>query len=265
MFDIKKIMLCVLLLPVALCSTEIVEYKPEYKEAIVKIALQDKSKMFVDFRFANKVGCGLAVLGMATGALGRQFSNSIVRNILYIGAAVYGLTGIRMILDNTFDLSKTKKDMIEKSLQDPLKKTYVILDDKSIVSGFIITHKSKEQSIEALRKRCEDAGRPLAVDNAALKKFQPTLKETEEKCQEFLMVEAIGVSRDHRRKGYAQLLMEHAIERSHKILLPYISLNVAWHNKPARAFYEKLGFLVSEEQEPVMSLMGVIQYRKLLS
>ena len=52
----------------------------------------------------------------------------------------------------------------------------------------------------------------------------------------------LGISKDHKRKGYGLLLAQKALEAIKKEKPDYVMLAVKVANKPARALYEKLGF-----------------------
>lgn len=53
----------------------------------------------------------------------------------------------------------------------------------------------------------------------------------------------LGINKEHRRKGYAQLLSEHAIESCKKDGASVIQLQTKVENTAARTLYEKLGFI----------------------
>jgi len=52
----------------------------------------------------------------------------------------------------------------------------------------------------------------------------------------------IGISKEHQRKGYGRLLMQHMIQKSWMANVPNITLEVRVSNHPAMALYESLGF-----------------------
>ena len=64
----------------------------------------------------------------------------------------------------------------------------------------------------------------------------PILNET------VAMLHLLGVSNNHKRRGYGSLLAHKALEAIKKEKPAYVMLTVQSKNKPAVALYEKLGF-----------------------
>ncbi|MFT6765154.1 MAG: ribosomal protein S18 acetylase RimI-like enzyme [Alteromonas naphthalenivorans] len=264
MFNIKKINLCaLLLLPVSLFTVSIVEYKPEYKDAVIEISLQNKDTLFSDSGLEKKVSYAFAGLGVATGLVGRQFSNSIVRNAFYVGAAGYALVSGVIRLDSAFDFSKKKERMVEAMLQDDSKNKSILVDSQDKVIGFVVTYKDKESTLEDIRKKYAFSNE--RVDAATLRQAFPDAKETEEECKEYSKIECLAIDKDQRRKGFGKLLMNSGIHKAQEENASWAELDVASHNKSAIALYEKIGFTRSEVQPNGFGLLGIVQYRKALS
>jgi len=87
----KLILFFSFLLPISLFPVKIVDYKPEHKEAVTKIVFQNPRQLFIDSNFVDRVGCLFAGYGLVMGLMGRQASNNIRRNVLYVAAAGYTL------------------------------------------------------------------------------------------------------------------------------------------------------------------------------
>lgn len=253
------------LLPISLFSIQIVDYKPKYKKAVTRIVFQDPNKMFADSAFLNRIGFLLSGYGLAVGLVGRQVSNNIGRKAIYGVATGYALASGYVLLDNAFDFSNRKKKELEKLLNDSQKKKSVLLGDKGNVIGIIGTFISREQSIEALRRRCEEAGKPMTLTDEQCKQFLPAFKTTEAECKKVLMIEWVAVSRDYRGKGYGTLLINDSIDSAKKESVSYADLNVANSNKGAKKLYEKLGFVLMDPQSAIFKIMGVSQFRKPLN
>ena len=260
----KSSFLFSLLLPISLFSIQIVDYKPEYKDAVTKIVFQDPNKLFADSVFFNRIGYLFAGFGLVSGLVGTQISNNIGRKSLYGVAAGYVLASGYVLLDNTFDFSSRKKNELEKILNDAQKKKSVLLDDEGNVIGFRETFIGKEKSIEALRKKCEEVGKPMTLTDEQCKQFFPAFKVTEAECKKILMIESVAVSRVCRGKGYGALLINDSIESAKKEGVSYADLNVANNNKGAKKLYEKLGFVLIDQQPMAFRIMGVFQLRKSL-
>ena len=266
MFKFKKIsLLLFLVVPISIFSGSIVDYNPEHKDAIVKIAFQDPNQLFVDSNIFNKVGYSLVAFGLATGLVGSQVSNTFGRSVLYAGAMSWGVLCGFILLDNKFDFTQRKNGEIEKFLQDPLKKKNILVDNKGNVIGFSVTFIAQESSIEKIKKAAKDEGHPMTLSDDQLKAMLPSLKVTNAECKKFLKIECLAVSRDYRGKGYGTQLIRSSINNAkNNNDLSWVELDVANNNTGAKRLYERLEFVATDSQPIAFGLLGVTQLRKSL-
>jgi ribosomal protein S18 acetylase RimI-like enzyme len=114
-----------------------------------------------------------------------------------------------------------------------------------------------------MQKQFASVGMPSFPDEQLLIMF-PHLKKTNDDCAEYIELECLAVSKDFRRKGYARMLIKHAIETAHEMYpeVKQIRLNVNAINEEAIALYESEGFVKSEVQPAQFIALEVIQYEK---
>jgi ribosomal-protein-alanine N-acetyltransferase len=62
------------------------------------------------------------------------------------------------------------------------------------------------------------------------------------KIKDEILINNIAVHRDFRRRGVAEAMLQDVLASAHREGVVFASLEVRSSNKPARIFYEKLGF-----------------------
>jgi ribosomal protein S18 acetylase RimI-like enzyme len=82
----------------------------------------------------------------------------------------------------------------------------------------------------------------ITEDNELVSLLFKDLKETS------LYITNLYTDKNHRRKGYAEILIKKIIKHSRETLkINYLSLSVIEENKPAIALYDKLKFYVNKD------------------
>ena len=157
-------------------------------------------------------------------------------------------------------MSEGRKEM-EAILNETLKVKKVLIDSGKVV-GFIEFFKTKEMSLESLKRKMESKGLPF--DEKQVSTVMPHLKKTDAECEEFIEIESIVVGKNSRGKGYGRALLKDA-EDTIKQLWPtikIIQLNVNEQNPVARKLYESEEFAVSSNQPAHLVMMKVVEYTK---
>jgi len=156
-----------------------------------------------------------------------------------------------------------KKEMLA-ACDEPLKYKKMLLDDAGNVLGFVVFFKSREPSLESVKRMLEKQMGNIPFTDEQLLAQKPDLKLTDAECAEFIILESLIVTRDVRGKGYGRMLFKCAIDEAQQKWpeLTVIKLNVSESNTVACKLYESEGFVVSEDQP--LKMMGVVQYEKQL-
>lgn len=155
---------------------------------------------------------------------------------------------------------KTIEAVLANALQ--VKKTLI---HNGIVIGFVEFYRTREQSLESIKKMMELQGLPF--DENQLLAAMPYLKKIDAECEEFALIECIVVSKEHQGKGNGKTLIRFCLEEIKKLWphLKQVRLDVNTFNTVARKLYESQGFVVSAIQPSHLSIMDVVQYEKELN
>ena len=154
-----------------------------------------------------------------------------------------------------------KQEMLA-TCDEPLKYKKILLDDTGNEIGFVVFFKSREPSLESIKRALEQQMGSVPFTDEQLLAQKPDLKLTDAECAEFIMLESLAVGRDARGKGYGRMLTQHAIQGAQQKWpeLTVIKLKVNESNTVACKLYESEGFVASEIQQ--LAFMGVVQYEK---
>ena len=154
---------------------------------------------------------------------------------------------------------ETNRQTMEGIFADPLRVKRVMVESGRVV-GFSEFFKTKEQSLESLKKQMNLA----PEQEAQIVAMMPNLKKTDAECETFVLLECLAVSRDSRRRGYARALLNDSIEHIKQKwpMVTRVQLNVNAANENARRLYESEGFTVSAIQPPHLVMMEDVQYEK---
>jgi ribosomal protein S18 acetylase RimI-like enzyme len=155
-------------------------------------------------------------------------------------------------------VEENKKGM-EAIFADPLRVKRVMIESGR-VAGFVEFFKTKEQSLESLKRQMNLS----PEQEAQIVAMMPNLKKTDAECETFVLLECLAVSRDFRRRGYARALVNDSIEQIKQKwpMATRVQLNVNAANENARKLYESEGFILSAVQPPHLVMMGDVQYEK---
>ena len=155
-------------------------------------------------------------------------------------------------------IEENRKGM-EAILADPLKVKKVMIESGK-VAGFVELFKTKEQSLEELKRQMNLTPEQEVQVAAAL----AHLKKTDAECETFALIECLAVSRDFRRRGYARALLSDSIAciKQKWPMVKRVELNVNIANENARKLYESEGFTLSVIQPPHLVMMEDVQYEK---
>ena len=158
-----------------------------------------------------------------------------------------------------FELANRK--LMEAILEDQLRIKKVLIDSGRVI-GFIEFYKSREQSLESLKRVFESQG--LTWDENQILKTMPHLKRTDAECEPFAKIGSLAVSKNYRGKGHGRALVRSSIDSIKHLCstITQVQLDVNANNKAARKLYESEGFIESSVQPPRLVLMDAIQYEK---
>jgi len=157
--------------------------------------------------------------------------------------------------------AETKKEFAA-NCDNPLACKKVLLDANGSVIAFVVFYRTHDSSLETFRRKNPEA----TFTDEQLLTANPTLKRTDAECENYILLEGIAVSQEHRGKGYGHMLIKVALEES-KLKWPevdVIHLHVNANNSVARGLYASTGFVVSKEQPQLMVMIKAVQYEKSL-
>ncbi len=207
-------------------KTVIINYEPSHEEAVIAMSYEDSLLFFIGSALVDK------------GQISKQEFEEL------------NLPGMKELLA---DSAKVKR---------------VIVDSEKVV-GYSSFYKTLEPSIEATMKQLEEylTAQGAAVTpemEAAVIAQNPHMKRTIAECKPIVLIEAVVVSGEFRRKGHAKALLNDAIHyiQANWPEVEYVILNVNAANEGARKLYEMQGFKVSEKQAAFLKAIEAIQYEK---
>ena len=155
--------------------------------------------------------------------------------------------------------SENRKGM-ETILNDSLRIKKVLIDSGKVI-GFIEFFKSREMSLESLKRQMESQGLPF--DETQILAELPHLKKTDAECDQLVVIECLAIDKNYRGKGYSRTLVRDVESTMMQLwpIIKIIQLNVNEQNQIARKLYESEGFEVSSNQ---LAALKVVQYAKKL-
>lgn len=159
---------------------------------------------------------------------------------------------------------EANKQMILASCDDASRCKRILIDDAQNVLGFVMYFKSREPSLESIKRALEQQMGSVPFSDEQIKTMYPfNIKDTDAECAEFILIEGIAVDKNERNKGYGKMLIRHALEDMQKRYPGLIiKLNTEKDNTVACKLYESAGFVVSEMQP--LAFMNVVQLEKQL-
>ena len=154
----------------------------------------------------------------------------------------------------------TRKEM-ETGLDDALRIKKVLMHGNNI-AGFVVFYKTKETSLELIKRQTESRGFPFNEEQVLA--YMPHLKRTDAECEPFIKLESLAISKEFRGKGYGRILLRKAIEYIKELwpTIKRIQLDVNTSNEVARKLYESEGFVVCLDQP--MARAGILHYQTII-
>lgn len=137
-----------------------------------------------------------------------------------------------------------------------------VLIEDGTPAGYIAFNKDKELTIEQFS---EKSGQTFTSEmEKLLLEHNKHFKRTPEECIAYAKIVAIAVSDAYQRRGYAKALIKNALEhiKNERPDIRLVELDVNESNTKARALYESVGFVSSNQCSTFYKNMGMILYTK---
>lgn len=229
----KKLLIS-LLCAISICASEapeftIVDYKPEFKDAIREIASQDPEQFFQGYEQLVSTAQMTRDQFLEQNLKEFKFDNPNKRtSVLLSQATVAGfITVFKAKTPNYEDVVaalEVQKQQMPPEFQDML----VIPSYEQMLNGM------------------------------------PGLAKTSAEAKEYGKIEGLAVAREFRKKGFGRALMAHALESIKKQgeTISKIKLEVNAKNDNAKKLYESMGFAPAAPQPVMAPIMGFIEYEK---